>query len=216
MIGFSNYVNQIKAEFKKEQIKAFNLIEAFESIQLASMGHNDTEGYQIFTPDFIVKDMCQAIGPDIFDSSKTILEPTSGDGAFTTYILQKRLEKITKNFEIESLRALSTIYSIEMDKELIEKQRNNIFTLVKHFVVENKIEVDTSYFDILRCIIVKNLMWAMSNTQRNEGLLFGIDVAYKMTEAEKGNLKPLDMPVWEINEKEINVHEEGIKLWMIH
>lgn len=58
MIDFSNYVNQIKAEFKKEQIKAFDLIEAFESIQLASMGHNDTEGYQIFTPDFIVKDMC--------------------------------------------------------------------------------------------------------------------------------------------------------------
>lgn len=216
MIDFSNYVNQIKAEFKKEQIKAFDLIEAFESIQLASMGHNDTEGYQIFTPDFIVKDMCQAIGHDIFDSSKTILEPTSGDGAFTTYILQKRLEKITKNFEIESLRALSTIYSIEMDKELIEKQRNNIFTLVKHFVVENKIEVDTSYFDILRCIIAKNFMWAMSNTQRNEGLLFGIDVAYKMPEAEKGNLKPLDMPVWETNEKEINVHEEGTKLWMIH
>lgn len=213
MTDFSNYVNQIKAEFKKEQIKAFDLIKAFETIQLASMGHNDTEGYQIFTPDFIVKDMCQAIGPDIFDSSKTILEPTSGDGAFTTYILQKRLEKITKNFEIESLRALSTIYSIEMDKELIEKQRNNIFTLVKQFVVENKIEIDASYFDILRCIIVKNFMWAMSNTQRNEGLLFGIDVAYKMPEAEKGNLKPLDMPVWEINEKEISVHEEAVDLW---
>ena len=213
MTDFSNYVNQIKAEFKKEQIKAFDLIEAFETIQLASMGHNDTEGYQIFTPDFIVKDMCQAIGPDIFDSSKTILEPTSGDGAFTTYILQKRLEKITKNFEIESLRALSTIYSIEMDKELIEKQRNNIFTLVKQFVVENKIEIDASYFDILRCIIVKNFMWAMSNTQRNEGLLFGIDVAYKMPEAEKRNLKPLDMPVWEINEKEISVHEEAVDLW---
>ena len=175
--------------------------------------HNDTEGYQIFTPDFIVKDMCQAIGPDIFDSSKTVLEPTSGDGAFTTYILQKRLEKINDNFEIESLKALSTIYSIEMDKELIEKQRNNIFTVVKSFVETRKIEVSPSYFDILKCIIVRNFMWAMSNTYRDEGLLLGIDVAYKMPEAEKGNLKPLDMPVWEISEKEINVHEEGVDLW---
>lgn len=213
MIDFSNFVNQIKSDFKKDQLKTFESIKAFDSLQLASMGHNDTEGYQIFTPDFIVKDMCQAIGPDIFDSSKTVLEPTSGDGAFTTYILQKRLERISDNFEIESLKALSTIYSIEMDKELIEKQRNNIFTLVKSFVETRKIEVSPSYFDILKCIIVRNFMWAMSNTYRDEGLLLGIDVAYKMPEAEKGNLKPLDMPVWEISEKEINVHEEGVDLW---
>ena len=213
MIDFSNFVNQIKSDFKKDQLKTFESIKAFDSLQLASMGHNDTEGYQIFTPDFIVKDMCQAIGPDIFDSSKTVLEPTSGDGAFTTYILQKRLEKINDNFEVESLKALSTIYSIEMDKELIEKQRNNIFTVVKSFVETRKIEVSPSYFDILKCIIVRNFMWAMSNTYRDEGLLLGIDVAYKMPEAEKGNLKPLDMPVWEISEKEINVHEEGVDLW---
>ena len=213
MTDFSSFVNQIKSDFKKDQLKAFESIKAFDSLQLASMGHNDTEGYQIFTPDFIVKDMCQAIGPDIFDSSKTVLEPTSGDGAFTTYILQKRLEKINDNFEIESLKALSTIYSIEMDKELIEKQRNNIFTVVKSFVETRKIEVSPSYFDILKCIIVRNFMWAMSNTYRDEGLLLGIDVAYKMPEAEKGNLKPLDMPVWEISEKEINVHEEGVDLW---
>ena len=213
MIDFSNFVNQIKSDFKKDQLKTFESIKAFDCLQLASMGHNDTEGYQIFTPDFIVKDMCQAIGPDIFDSSKTVLEPTSGDGAFTTYILQKRLEKINDNFEIESLKALSTIYSIEMDKELIEKQRNNIFTVVKSFVETRKIEVSPSYFDILKCIIVRNFMWAMSNTYRDEGLLLGIDVAYNMPEAEKGNLKPLDMPVWEISEKEINVHEEGVDLW---
>ena len=100
-----------------------------------------------------------------------------------------------------------------MDKELIEKQRNNIFTVVKSFVETRKIEVSPSYFDILKCIIVRNFMWAMSNTYRDEGLLLGIDVAYKMPEAEKGNLKPLDMPVWEISEKEINVHEEGVDLW---
>ena len=213
MIDFSNFVSRIKAEFKKDQIKAFDSIQFFEGLQLASVGHNDTEGYQIFTPDFIVKDMCEAVGPDIFDSSKTVLEPTSGDGAFTTYILQKRLEKINRNFEIESLKALSSIYSIEMDKELIEKQRNNIFTLVKLFVESNKIEVHSSYYEILKCIIVRNFIWAMFNNEHNDGFLLGVDVAYKMPEAEKGNLKPLDMPVWEINEKDINVHEEGVDLW---
>ena len=93
------------------------------------MGSNDTEGYQIFTPKFIVEQMVSAIGDDVLDFTKTILEPTSGVGAFTTYILFKHMETIKSNYEIEILKALSTIYSIEMDKELIEKQRNNIFLL---------------------------------------------------------------------------------------
>lgn len=214
MINFAHFVEQIKSTFKKEQLTIFDSIDCYDSISLASAGHNDVEGYQIFTPDFIVKDMCSEIGKDVFDSTKTILEPTSGDGAFTTYILQRRLEKIKADFEIESLRALSTIYSIEMDKELIEKQRNNIFTLVKIFIVKNKIDVDDSYYDILKCIITTNFLWAMFNSDRDIDMgLLGTEIAYKMPEAEKGKLKPLDMPVWEISETGIKVHEEGVDLW---
>jgi hypothetical protein len=214
MMNFAPFVEQIKARFKKDQLSTFDSIVLYESLHLASMGHNDIEGYQIFTPDFIVKDMCSEIGKDVFDFNKTILEPTSGDGAFTTYILQKRLEKIKDNFEIESLRALSTIYSIEMDKELIEKQRNNIFTLVKLFIFNKKINVDDSYFDILKCIITTNFLWAMFNSDKEIDVgLFGTEVAYKMPDAEKGKLKPLDMPVWEIREDFVDYHEEGVDLW---
>ena len=214
MMNFTPFVEQIKSQFKKEQLKAFDSIVAFDSLQLASMGHNDVEGYQIFTPDFIVKDMCKAVGDDILDFGKTVLEPTSGDGAFTTYILKKRLETINGNFEIESLKALSTIYSIEMDKELIEKQRNNIFTLVKSFISKKNIEVDESYFEMLKYIISYNFIWGMFNSEfDNGGGLAGIDVVYKMPDAEKKKYKPLDFPVWEISNDSINVHEEGVDLW---
>lgn len=213
MIDFSFFVNELKKDFSKEQLKTFESISFLDSVHLASMGHNDIEGYQIFTPDFIVRDMCQAIGKDVTDFNKTILEPTSGDGAFTTYIFKMRLESIKSDFEIYSLKALSTIYSIEMDKELIEKQRNNILTIAKLFIEENGILVSPSYYDMLKCIITRNFMWAMFNSERNEGLLLGIDVAYKMPEAEKGKMKPLDMPVWEISETSIKVHEEGVDLW---
>ena len=60
--------------FNKNELKVYESIQCFESIHLASMGHNDTEGYQIFTPEFIVKDMCAAIGDDILDFSKNVLE----------------------------------------------------------------------------------------------------------------------------------------------
>ena len=213
-MNFTPFVEQIKLQFKKDQLKIFDSISSFDSLHLASMGHNDVEGYQIFTPDFIVRDMCAAVGDDILDFSKTILEPTSGDGAFTTHILRKRLETIKNNFEIESLKAFSTVYSIEMDKELIKKQRNNIFTLVKLFIRENSIEVDESYFEMLKCIITTNFIWGIFNSEfDNGGGLAGIDVVYKMPDAEKQKYKSLDFPVWNINNDSINVHEEGVDVW---
>ena len=214
MMDFSPFVEQIKSAFKKEQLKVFDLIVAFDSLQLASKGYNDVEGYQIFTPDFIVRDMCAAVGDDILDFTKTVLEPTSGDGAFTTYILRKRLETIKKDFEIESLKALSTIYSVEMDKELIEKQRNNIFTLVKLFILEKNIEVNHSYFEMLKCIISYNFIWGMFNSDNSIDMgLFGTEVVYKMPDAEKQKYKSLDFPVWDISSDSIKVYEEGVDLW---
>ena len=212
-MNYQIVLDKIKSKFTKIQTKTFESISAFESLHLASMGHNDTEGYQIFTPEFIVKDMCASIGEDILDFSKNVLEPTSGDGAFTVYILQKRLESIKENFELNSFKALSTIYSVEMDKELIEKQRNNIFTLVKLFVENNSITVNNLYFDVLKCIITTNFIWAMFNSDNPIDIgLFGTEVIYKMPEAERQNFKPLDFPVWDISENDIDYHEEGVDL----
>lgn len=209
----------IKSKFNKTQLGDFDVIKELDEIKLASMGLNDTEGYQIFTPEFIVKDMVKCIGEDeVFDIEKTVLEPTSGDGAFTVYILYKRLSKIfaedKENFVIKSLKALSTIYSIEMDKGLIVKQRNNIFTCAKQFIANNKINVEDSYFDLVKCIIVTNFMWAMFNVDNliNEFSLFSPEIAYKMPDAKKGNFKSLDIPVWSINDS-IDVHYEGVDLW---
>ena len=213
-MDFQIFLKNLLSKFTKEQVHIFNSIVEYEELKLASMGHNDTEGYQIFTPSFIVKDMCAAIGKDIFDFSKTILEPTSGDGAFTTYIFEQRLKKIKENFEVESLKALSTIYSIEMDKELIEKQRNNIFSLVKLFVKKKKIKVDDSYFEILKCVITTNFMWAMFNSDRSiDAGLFGTELAYKMPDAGKNIYKPLNMSVWEISNTSVDYHEEEVDLW---
>lgn len=215
-MDFKGIALSLQSEFSKTELKVFESIHCFDSIHLASMGHNDTEGYQIFTPEFIVKDMCAAIGDDILDFSKNVLEPTSGDGAFTVYIFLRRLEKALKgdNFELDSLRALSTIYSIEMDKELIEKQRNNILTAITLFIKNHKVKVSEGYFDVFKCIITKNFIWAMFNSDNPiDAGLFGTEVAYEMPKAEKNVFNPLNMPVWNISDNSIDVHEEGVEIW---
>ena len=220
-MDYSGIVTRLKASYTKEQLKYYDQIVEFDSLKLASMGHNDTEGYQIFTPEFIVKDMCAAIGNDIFDFSKNVLEPTSGDGAFTVYILSKRLEKALKagNFEIDSLKALSTIYSIEMDEELIVKQRCNVLTLFKMFIKKHKIEVDNSYFEFVKCMILSNFMWAMFNSEPT-GLSFAnmsgaMDIAFSMPNAEKKKAKDewMQMPVWIIKNDDIELRYEEVEPW---
>ena len=218
-MDYSGIVARLKAKYTKEQLKYYGQIVEFDSLKLSSMGHNDTEGYQIFTPAFIVKDMCAAVGDDIFDFSKNVLEPTSGDGAFTVYIIGKRLEKALAggNFELDSLRALSTIYSIEMDGELIVKQRSNVFTLYRQFVKEHSIELSDDYFEFVKCMILSNFMWAMFNddpdTQSMALFNSEVDIAFAMPDAEKNkkNDKYLLMPVWDITDSDINVHEEGVE-----
>jgi hypothetical protein len=136
---------------------------------LANGGLNDTEGFQIFTPEFIVNDMIKLIGKDfVSDIYKTILEPTSGDGAFTVRILEFRLKKIAhdEKYLQKSLIALSTIFSIEMDELLIRKQRNNIFSLLIFSAKNYKYEVSNQYIIIAKNIILTNFIWGETNIER--------------------------------------------------
>lgn len=189
-----------KKEIDYEAIK--KKIKELDKVSFLSHGENDDNGFQIFTPDFIVDGMMKAIGySKIEDFSKTILEPTSGDGAFTCRILERRLNKAWKDKETfvpQSLRALSTIYSIEMDKSLIEIQRNNIFTIFMSFVKKGHLE-DEKYINLIKEIIARNFIWGMFNSD-NEITQLSPDVVYRMPEATKQNLIPLQFPVWTIND----------------
>lgn len=178
--------------------KAFKNIRLLERIELANSGSNDVEGYQIFTPRFVVEDMTNAIGMNnINDFTKTILEPTSGDGAFVVYMLEQRLKTLNSDNALSDvLRALSTIYSIEMDEELILKQRNNIYTLVRMFLNEKSIDITNEYDTFLRLMISTNCMWAMFNT---EPLGFLTDLLASYMPLDKDG-KNVEFPVWEITD----------------
>lgn len=199
VIDNANILDANNLLLKKRRIsKAFINIRLLERIELSNGGSNDVEGYQIFTPRFIVEDMTNAIGMDnITDFTKNVLEPTSGDGAFVVYILEQRLKTINgDNVLTNVLKALSTIYSIEMDEELILKQRNNVYTLVRMFLNERNIDITDEYDTFLRLMISTNCMWATFNT---EPLGFLTDLLASYMPLEKDG-KNVEFPVWEITD----------------
>lgn len=182
----------------------------------AEHGENDVNGYQIFTPEFIVEGMIDAVGiKEIEDINKTILEPTSGDGAFTGRILEKRLKKLIrkkKSYPVESIRAISTIYSVEMDRELIERQRNNVFTVFMQYARKAKLESDEKYIHLAKLIIAHNFIWGMTN-MLSEISPLSPDVAYRMPGAESNEFKTLLFPVWDIRDDlTYDMHEEDVDL----
>lgn len=132
-------------------------------------GSNDPDGFQVFTPEFIVNDMLKLIGNEnINEITKTILEPASGDGAFTVRILESRLKKLIYDNEYlqKSLIALSTIFSIEMDYDLVKKQRNNIYSMLLNMAEISKQEVTVDYKIIAKKIILTNFIWGETNIDR--------------------------------------------------
>ena len=199
MLDNANLIEANSSLLKNKRFsKIFKSIHLLDKICLANAGSNDEEGYQIFTPRFIVEDMANAIGMDsINDFTKTILEPTSGDGAFVVYILEQRLKTINgDNVLANVLRAISTIYSIEMDEELILKQRNNVYTLVKMFLNERNIDITDEYDTFLRLMISTNCIWARFNT---EPLGFFTDLLASYMPLDKDG-KNVEFPVWEITD----------------
>ena len=189
-------------------------IHELDKLTYAEYGENDENGYQVFTPEFIVEGMIKAVGTkEVDDISKTILEPTSGDGAFTGRILERRLKKLIKNkdsYPANSIRAISTIYSIEMDKALMEKQRDNVFTVFMQYARKAKLDADEKYVNLAKLVIAHNFMWGMTNME-NPIMPISHEVAYRMPEAENGEQYPLSFYVWTINDDfTYDMHEEDV------
>jgi len=175
---------------------------------LTNGGSNDQEGYQIFTPEFIVKDMIKLIGNEfVSEIDKTILEPASGDGAFTVRILELRIKKLKndKDYLKKSLIALSTIYSIEMDEELIKKQRNNIFSLIIFLAKKYNHTLDDEYLLVTKKIILTNFIWGETNIDRPlkykgeaMGWYMPTSIKGKSTKTEKNRIRFAN---WQISTK---------------
>ena len=211
-----NVTDAIMFLYKNKELNELHkFVLPFNKLKLLEGGENLEENYQIFTPEFIVRDMVHAIGEDeVSNAERTIFEPASGDGAFTTYILKLRLEKALENketFIANMFRSISTIYSVEMDKELIARQRCNIYTLLSEFLQTHQIELSAVEDELVKYMIVTNFIWGMTNIEYpiSASLFGGKEVVYKMP--VKKSYEAIEFPVWTITDDlTISLHYEGV------
>ena len=196
-------------------LESLQKIQLLDKVDLKDSGSNDDlDNFQIFTPEFIVRDMIDAVGKDkVTDSANRILEPTSGDGAFTVRILQMRLAKIKERDRDSLIRgvfeSLGTVYSIEMDENLVKAQRNNIYTTAIKFLKRKKIELTESEDLVLRLMINENVIWGETNSDP-KAIFSEIDceMAHYMPCEDKNNKIPVEFPVWSFLERSVNLHYE--------
>lgn len=204
-------------DFNEEKLNKIQDLDKYPDFDI--QGSNDLDGFQIFTPGFIVDDMIKIVGKEnINDFTKTVLEPASGDGAFTVRILESRLKTIKKDDDYfkKSLMALATIFSIEMDEELIIKQRTNIFSLLMYYANIRKENIPEGYIEVAKKIILTNFIWGESNIIEPLKLKGDAVGWYMPTEKGKRNLRidknKIMFANWNIKENLIDstfILEEG-------
>lgn len=141
---------------------------------------------EVFTPDNIVNDMLDLVDNKDYNSifDKTYLEPSCGDGQFLIRILFRKM-KVIENMpinerEINLLKALSTIYGIDIQHDNVDKSIERLFKLatgqdIETFAVDgittiSGINLGIEYTDILknciRTILENNIICGNALTGR--------------------------------------------------
>ena len=67
---------------------------------------------EVFTPSWLVSDMCDLAEPDISDPAKTVLEPACGNGNFLVEVLRRKL-KNCKNDE-QMIMAVGNLFGVDI------------------------------------------------------------------------------------------------------
>jgi type III restriction system methylase len=112
---------------------------------------------EVFTPEHIVKQMCDLCEPNISDITKKIFEPTCGNGNFLVEILKRKLSSIffktsikenklyvSPDTEFNILIALSNIYAVDIQEDNIKEAKDRLKTVVFDYINSFKPKDDSS------------------------------------------------------------------------
>lgn len=83
---------------------------------------------EVYTPSWLVKEMCDMLPPDAWDSIyRTFLEPSCGNGNFLEEILARKL-KLCDNIN-DGISALQSIFGIDILPDNVQESRDRMYGL---------------------------------------------------------------------------------------
>lgn len=81
---------------------------------------------EVYTPSWLVKNMCDMLPPDAWDSiHRTFLEPSCGNGNFLEEILARKL-KLCDNIN-DGIAALQSIFGIDILPDNVQESRDRMY-----------------------------------------------------------------------------------------
>lgn len=97
----------------------------------------------VYTSDKLVNNMLQSVQDEIERIDSRVLEPSCGDGNFLNAILRKKLFSVCKkyghsrvDFEFYILRALMSLYGVEIDNSVVILCKQRLELSVKQFYLK--------------------------------------------------------------------------------
>ena len=113
---------------------------------------------EVFTPSWLVKDMCNLLPDEIAKLDSRILEPACGEGVFFIEILTRKLANVKKNLDV--LVAVSSLYGIDIQADNIEICKKKLFDIAFDYfpIHPSEKEKDALIFILDSNIIVDNFL----------------------------------------------------------
>ncbi len=139
---------------------------------------------EVFTPEHIVKQMCDYCEPHISALDKKVFEPTCGNGNFLVEILRRKINSIpprVKNaktharkngiskLEFYILIALSNIYAVDIQQDNIDESRERMREIIYDYTKNIKTSI---YFLNAIDEILKNNIILGDSLKRKKDIIF--------------------------------------------
>lgn len=135
---------------------------------------------EVFTPEHIVKDMCDLVKDDILDFKTNIFEPTCGNGNFLVEIFDRRMKQCYSLKD--KIQATISVYGVDIQQDNVEESIMRCKDIIGEepillYVLENNIILG----NILEPTTFNVSEWSLDNTYLyHHKILFDDVIKYKV------------------------------------
>ena len=123
---------------------------------------------EVYTNEREVKAMMDLLGDTGYQISARFLEPSCGNGNFLQEILDRKLSKVKtasssstlKGFEYNIIKAVSSIYGVDICIDNVLESRERLFNIIKSFYSYNKNTniASDGFYESVKYVLSKNII----------------------------------------------------------